>query len=70
VRFIESPADLPDEAPSAEIREPWMHVQIFTPEEFYGVVMDLAIKRRGEFVKQEHPAPGASCCTTICPWPR
>jgi GTP-binding protein LepA len=58
VRFIESPADLPDEATIAEIREPWMHVQIFAPEEFYGVVMDLSRKRRGEFIKQEHPAPG------------
>ena len=58
VRFIESPADLPDESTIAEIREPWMHVQIFAPEEFYGVVMELARKRRGEFLKQEHPAPG------------
>ena len=58
VRFIESPADLLDESTIAEIREPWMHVQIFAPEEFYGVVMDLARKRRGEFIKQEHPAPG------------
>lgn len=58
VRFIESPADLPDESTISEIREPWMRVQIFTPEEFYGTVMDLARKRRGEFIKQEHPAPG------------
>ena len=35
-----------------------MHVQIFTPDEYYGVVMDLVIKRRGEFVGQEYPAPG------------
>jgi GTP-binding protein LepA len=58
VRFIESPADLPDESTIAEIREPWMHVQIFAPEEYYGTIMDLARKRRGEFIKQEHPAPG------------
>ncbi len=58
VRFIESPADLPDESTIAEIREPWMRVQIFAPDEFYGTVMDLARKRRGEFIKQEHPAPG------------
>lgn len=58
VRIIESPADLPDEGEIEEIREPYMHVQIFTPEEYYGVVMDLAMKRRGEFVGQEFPAPG------------
>ena len=56
--IIDSPAELPDEGGIDEIREPWMHVQIFTPDEYYGVVMDLVIKRRGEFVGQEYPAPG------------
>ncbi|MBK8902236.1 MAG: elongation factor 4 [Anaerolineaceae bacterium] len=56
--IIDSPAELPDEGTFEEIREPWMHVQIFTPDEYYGVVMDLVIKRRGEFVGQEYPAPG------------
>jgi GTP-binding protein LepA len=58
VIVVDSPADLPDEDLIEEIREPWMHVQIFTPEEFYGVVMELVIKRRGEFMGQEYPAPG------------
>ena len=58
VRVIESPAELPDEGEIEEIGEPWMHVQIFAPEEYYGVVMELAIKRRGEFMGQEYPAPG------------
>lgn len=57
-RIIDSPADLPDEGQIEEIREPWMHVQIFTPEEYYGVVMELVIKRRGEFIGQEYPTPG------------
>jgi GTP-binding protein LepA len=55
---IDSPADLPDPSQIEEIREPWMRVQIFAPEEYYGVVMDLVMKRRGEFNGQEHPAPG------------
>lgn len=54
---IDSPADLPDEAIIAEIREPWMTIQIFTPTEFYGTVMDLATKRRGNFTGQDYPAP-------------
>ena len=58
VEIIESPADLPDPSLIEEIREPWMHVQIFTPEEYYGVIMDLCIKRRGTFTGQEYPAPG------------
>jgi GTP-binding protein LepA len=54
---IDSPADLPDESNIAEIREPWMNIQIFTPTEFYGTVMDLVTKRRGSFTGQEYPAP-------------
>jgi len=34
-----------------------MRLQIFTPTEFYGTVMDLTTKRRGEFIEQEYPSP-------------
>ena len=54
---IDSPADLPDEGQIAEIREPWMNIEIFTPTEFYGTVMDLTTKKRGVFVSQDYPAP-------------
>jgi len=54
---IDSPAELPDEAMIEEIREPWMKIQIFTPTEFYGTVMDLTTRRRGIFIDQEYPAP-------------
>ncbi len=54
---IDSPADLPDESTIAEIREPWMKVQIFTPTEYYGTVMELVTKRRGIFIDQDYPAP-------------
>ena len=54
---VDSPADLPDEGEITEIREPWMRIQIFTPDEFYGTIMDLVTKRRGIFINQEHPAP-------------
>jgi GTP-binding protein LepA len=55
--LIDSPADLPAEGGIAEIREPWMNLEIFTPTEFYGTVMELATKRRGSFTGQEYPAP-------------
>lgn len=55
---IDTPANLPDEGTIAEIREPWMRVQIFSPEEYYGPIMELAMSRRGEYVGQEYPAPG------------
>ena len=57
-RTIDSPADLPDPSLVEEVREPWMRIQIFTPDSFYGTVMDLTTKRRGTFVEQEYPAPG------------
>jgi GTP-binding protein LepA len=53
---IDSPVDLPDEMLIAQIREPWMNVEIFTPTEFYGVIMDLVKKKRGIFVSQDYPA--------------
>jgi len=53
---IDSPADLPEEAQIQEIREPWMRIQIYTPTDYYGTVMDLTTKRRGIFVDQEYPA--------------
>jgi GTP-binding protein LepA len=54
---IASPVELPSEDEIAEIREPWMKIQIFTPTEFYGTVMELATRRRGAFIEQEYPAP-------------
>jgi GTP-binding protein LepA len=54
---IDSPAELPDESRVAEIREPWMKIQIFTPTDFYGTVMDLTTRRRGVFIDQDYPAP-------------
>ncbi len=55
---IDSPSELPDEGDITEIREPWMRIQIFTPETYYGAVMELVTKRRGEFREQQNPAPG------------
>lgn len=54
---IDSPVQLPDEGKIAEIREPWMKLQIFTPTEFYGTIMELVRKRRGMFISQDYPAP-------------
>jgi GTP-binding protein LepA len=54
---IASPAELPDEGDVFEIREPWMKIEIFTPTEFYGTVMDLVKKRRGIFIEQDYPTP-------------
>jgi GTP-binding protein LepA len=54
---IDSPAQLPGEDDIEEIREPWMVLQIFTPTDYYGTVMELVTKRRGTFREQDYPAP-------------
>jgi GTP-binding protein LepA len=54
---ISSPAKLPEESQISEVREPWMRLEIITPTEFYGTIMELAIKRRGTFISQDYPAP-------------
>jgi len=64
---IDSPAQLPDPAGIEEIREPWMKVQIFTPTEYVGTVMDLVIKRRGEQKELEYLDPTRVMITYALP---
>jgi GTP-binding protein LepA len=54
---VDSPAELPDESKILEIREPWMTIEIITPTDYYGPIMELVTKRRGIFKQQEYPAP-------------
>jgi GTP-binding protein LepA len=55
--LIDSPAELPDESKIVEIREPWMDIEIITPTDYYGPIMELVTRRRGEFRGPEYPAP-------------
>jgi GTP-binding protein LepA len=55
---IESPAKLPESGEIIEIREPWMKIQIISPDTYYGTIMDLVTKRRGTFIEQEYPTAG------------
>jgi GTP-binding protein LepA len=54
---VDSPAELPDESRVVEIREPWMTIEIITPTDYYGPIMELVTKKRGIFKQQEYPAP-------------
>ncbi len=51
---IDSPVEMPDPTQIAEIREPWVQIDVYTPTEFIGQVMDLVTQRRGEFKAQEY----------------
>ena len=52
--LIDNPAELPPENEIAQIDEPWMRIQVFTPAEHVGAVMDMIVKRRGEMKKMEY----------------
>jgi GTP-binding protein LepA len=51
---IDSPVELPLEEQIEEIREPWMEIQVFTPTDYIGPVMELITRRRGELKKMEY----------------
>jgi GTP-binding protein LepA len=55
--LIDSPAQLPDENTIAEVREPWMKIQLYAPQEFIGAIMDLVIKKRGIYITTEYLDP-------------
>jgi GTP-binding protein LepA len=47
---VHSPAEMPDRARIAEIREPYIRATILCPKEHVGAVMELCQERRGEHV--------------------
>ncbi len=44
---LHNPADLPDVMKIEEIREPWIHATIMTPDEYLGPILKLCQDRRG-----------------------
>ncbi|MHB1134248.1 MAG: translation elongation factor 4 [Chloroflexota bacterium] len=52
--FIDSPADLPNEAQIAEIAEPWVKISVVSPSQHIGQIMELVTTRRGIFDRMEY----------------
>ena len=50
---IHRPADLPDQELIEEVREPWMEVQVISPTEYIGALMEIFRKKRGNFLVTE-----------------
>ncbi len=50
---ITRPADLPDPSTIVEIREPWMRVQVITPSEYLGAVMEIFRRKRSNLLLTE-----------------
>jgi GTP-binding protein LepA len=55
--LVDNPAMLPPLGEIAEIHEPWMVVQIFTPAEHIGPMMELITSHRGQFQEMEYLDP-------------
>jgi GTP-binding protein LepA len=44
---VDRPADMPDPSKLESMREPWMKIEIFSPKDYIGPIMELVTKRRG-----------------------
>ncbi|MBX2864086.1 MAG: translation elongation factor 4 [Leptolyngbyaceae cyanobacterium MAG.088] len=55
---IDNPCELPDPQEREKIEEPYVKVEIFTPEEFVGTLMDLCQTRRGDFKDMKYLTEG------------
>ncbi len=56
---VKSPQDLPDAGSIARIEEPWMSLDIITPQEFIGNVMALISERKGKYTNTEYLSVGS-----------
>jgi GTP-binding protein LepA len=54
---VDNPADLPEQQKIDHIEEPYFAVNIITPKEYTGTLMDLCQTRRGEMKKMEYLSP-------------
>lgn len=51
---IDSPAGLPEESTIEQIREPWMKIQVFSPDTYIGPIMELVTRKRGQYINMEY----------------
>lgn len=45
--FVANPADLPDPSRFTALKEPWVKVEILTPKEYVGSIMQMTLEKRG-----------------------
>lgn len=51
---VSNPSEFPDPTKIDSIEEPYVKAQIMVPQEFVGAVMELAQRKRGDFVTMEY----------------
>ena len=54
---VNNPSDLPDPDRREYIEEPFVALEVFTPSEYVGAVMELSQERRGEFKDMAYLTP-------------
>lgn len=57
--IVKSPQDLPEVQQIDYVEEPWMNVDIITPENFIGNVMGLVAERKGIYLNTEYLSTGS-----------
>ncbi|WP_269614928.1 translation elongation factor 4 [Prochlorococcus marinus] len=54
VRMIDNPATLPDPQKRETIEEPYVRMEIYTPNDYNGTLMGLCQDRRGDFIDMKY----------------
>ncbi|MBD1870226.1 elongation factor 4 [Oculatella sp. FACHB-28] len=67
VVMIDNPSLLPDPQQREKIEEPYVKVDMITPEEFVGALMELSQNRRGDFKDMKYLAQGRTTLTYELP---
>ena len=52
--LVHNPSDLPQADGLKNLKEPWVSLRIFVPQQYIGAVMELVQDKRGKFLNMEH----------------
>ncbi|OGG43004.1 elongation factor 4 [Candidatus Jorgensenbacteria bacterium RIFCSPLOWO2_12_FULL_42_11] len=55
-KFVHSPQEFPDAGEIVAIQEPWVRIEVFSPVQYLGPIMELVKKFRGIYKKTEYLA--------------
>ncbi|MGB3757376.1 MAG: translation elongation factor 4 [Rivularia sp. (in: cyanobacteria)] len=67
VVFVDNPANLPSPNEREKIEEPYVKVEMITPEEYVGTLMELSQNRRGVFKDMKYLTQGRTTLTYELP---
>ncbi|MCO5574007.1 hypothetical protein L7F22_027785 [Adiantum nelumboides] len=62
-----NPSELPDPAKRLAIEEPFVNIEMITPKDYIGPLMELAQERRGEFKEMKYITENRASVTYILP---